>query len=371
MNILCLEQFAGLGGGQLSLLSLLPSFVARGWRPVVAIPQEGALADRTRAIGLEVKTMHCASFANGHKSLTDIARFAVESPRLISAIARMISAYGIQLIYVNAPRLLPAAAVAARVRSVPLVFHCHNRLLERPGLIAAGQALRLSHAHVIACCKYAAAPIQPYVDGERLSVLYNGIERLVSTRRGFGQLRSVGVIGRIEAEKGQLDFVRAARIVLDKFPQCRFFVAGAPLFSKSDYFNEVVELSRNLPVTFLGWRDDIAAVFRNLDLLVVPSSQLDSAPRVIFEAFSSCVPVVAFPSGGIPEIITDGETGFLASTTDFQALADRICSILAMKRSDIGAVARRAWKRWKQEYTIERYQEQVAAVLMKTVRTYL
>jgi len=260
--------------------------------------------------------------------------------------------------------------VAARVRSIPLVFHCHNRLVQRPGLIAAGEALRLSRAHVIACCKYAAAPIQPYVGRERLSVLYNGVEKSAPKAGGFGQLGRVGVIGRIEAEKGQLEFVRAARMVLSKFPQCRFFVVGAPLFSKSDYFDQVVELSRDLPVTFLGWRDDIAAIFRNLDLLVVPSSQLDSAPRVIFEAFSSGVPVVAFPSGGIPEIITDGETGFLASTTEFQALADRICSILAMKPSDIGAVAKRARRRWKQQYTIERYQEHVATVLLNTVGSY-
>ena len=39
-----------------------------------------------------------------------------------------------------------------------------------------------------------------------------------------------------------------------------------------------------------------------LDLLVVPSMALDSLPRVIFEAFAARVPVVAFPSGGIPEI---------------------------------------------------------------------
>jgi glycosyltransferase involved in cell wall biosynthesis len=283
----------------------------------------------------------------------------------------MISEHQIDLVYVNAPRLLPAAGVAARLRSVPLVFHCHNRLVQRSNLIAAGEALRLSRAHVIACCKFAADPIRSYVQPERLSILYNGVERLALGMRGFGQqLLRIGVIGRIEPEKGQLNFVRAARAILSRYPRCRFFVAGAPLFSNSDYLDQVSRLSRGLPVTFLGWRDDIAAVFAGLDLLVVPSSHVDSAPRVIFEAFSSCVPVVAFPSGGIPEIITDGENGFLASTTESQALADRICSIIAMPSSHVSAVVQRAWKRWQQEYTVELYQERVANLLLNAVATY-
>jgi glycosyltransferase involved in cell wall biosynthesis len=175
------------------------------------------------------------------------------------------------------------------------------------------------------------------------------------------------VIGRVEPEKGQIEFVRAARAVLSRFPRCRFFVVGAPLFSNSDYLHEVVRASRDLPITFLGWRDDIATVLAGLDLLVVPSSQLDSAPRVIFEAFSSRVPVVAFPSGGIPEIIVDEETGFLTSTAESQALANRICSILQMPPSRISAVVARAWQRWKEEYNVERYQDCVAKLLLNAI----
>ena len=123
-------------------------------------------------------------------------------------------------------------------------------------------------------------------------------------------------------------------------------------------------------MTLLGWRDDIAAVLARLDLLVVPSSSRDSAPRVIFEAFSSRVPVVAFPSGGIPEIITDEENGFLASTTAPEALAERICSVITMPPSHIRAVVERAWLRWQQEYTVELYQERVTRLLLNAMATH-
>jgi glycosyltransferase involved in cell wall biosynthesis len=299
-----------------------------------------------------------------------MARFTLEWPRLVSVIAQMLSSCSIDLIYVNAPRLLPAAAVAARLRSRPLVFHCHNRLIDRPGLIVAGEALRLSRAHVIACCNYTARPIKPYVQPGRVSILYNGVERFTSRSSGpRPRLRRIGVIGRIEPEKGQAEFVSATRRILSRFSDCRFFIVGAPMFSDSEYFNKIVKASADLPITFLGWRDDIPNVLSGLDLLVVPSSHLDATPRVIFEAFSSCVPVVAFPSGGIPEIITDEETGFLTSTADSQALADRICSILQMSSCHVRAVVRRAWKHWQQDYTIELYRERVAEFLLHAATT--
>jgi len=371
MNILCLEQFAGLGGGQLSLLSLLPGFASRGWRSVVVVPQQGPLAERARTSGFEVTTLHCTPFANGRKSLADMARFTLESPRLISVIARMIRSYGIDVVYVNAPRLLPAAALAARIRSTPLVFHCHNRLVQRSGIIAAGTALRISRAHAIACCRYAASPIREYLAPQHLSVLYNGVERLASNTCPARQsMRRIGVIGRIEPEKGQLEFVRAARAVATRFPECRFIIVGTPLFSNSHYFDEVAKLSRDLPVDFLGWRDDVPAILSSLDLLVVPSSALDAAPRVIFEAFSARVPVLAFPSGGIPEIVTDEKTGFLTSVTTAHALEERICSVIEMAPARVETVVKRAWMQWRQDYTVERYQEDVGNVLLDVVATH-
>ena len=370
MNILCLDQFSRLGGGQLSLLSLLPGLKARGWHPVIAIPNEGPLADRARKSGLEVRALNAASYANGHKTLFDVTRFAYEYPKLIRAIGQLLSTYHIDLVYVNAPRILPSAAIAASIRSVPLVFHCHNRIVQWLGVLAIGESLRLSGAHVIACCKYAAGPILRYVRPERLSVLYNGVgEPFPSVPARRARLRHVGVIGRVEPEKGQMDFVRAARAVLNRFPDCRFSVVGAPLFSSSKYLDQVVRASRELPVHFLGWQDDVASILADLDLLVVPSSPLDSAPRVIFEAFAARVPVVAFPSGGIPEIVKDGETGFLTAAATPAALAQRICAILEMDSTRLQAIVNCAWERWREEYRLDVYRRRVGDFLLHAATT--
>jgi glycosyltransferase involved in cell wall biosynthesis len=160
-----------------------------------------------------------------------------------------------------------------------------------------------------------------------------------------------------------MGFVEAVRILSAEFAACRFIIAGAPMFSGPDYLARVKEASHGLPIEFHGWQDDIGALFSRLDMLVVPSSDVDSTPRVVIEAFSAGIPVVAFPSGGIPEIVDDGKTGFLASAASPAALAERIRSVTSMQTGKLREVTERAREAWRAKYTLERYQAEVAEVI--------
>src|SRR6185436_4769803 len=109
----------------------------------------------------------------------------------------------------------------------------------------------------------------------------------------------------------------------------RFILCGAPLFSNPRYLELVHEAAAGLPIEFLGWRENVNEVLSELDLLVVPSAPIEGTTRVILEAYAAGVPVVASSSGGIPEIVRDGETGFLAPPGDPVRLAARIRKALA------------------------------------------
>lgn len=76
MKILCLEQFRDLGGGQLSLIDLLPGLRDRGWEPVVAIPGEGPLAERVRSLNFDIELFDAPTYTNGRKRAIDMARYA-------------------------------------------------------------------------------------------------------------------------------------------------------------------------------------------------------------------------------------------------------------------------------------------------------
>jgi glycosyltransferase involved in cell wall biosynthesis len=366
-NILCLEQFSNLGGGQLALTDLLPALRERGWNVRVALPGDGPLAAKIRELHFAMDILPSGSYSNGRKTVFDAARYALELPRLSRAIGGLLAGHNIDLLYVNAPRLLPAAALAVRRTSVPLLFHCHNRIAQPAAALAAGRALGVARARVIACSRFAAEPLRPRVAADRLSILYNGVAPLaLGDKPPSRKLRRIGVIGRVDPEKGQLDFVRAAHLLIRQFPDCAFSIVGAPSFSSCEYFDKVVIASSGLPIHFTGWRNDIANVFSGLDLLAVPSTPVDAAPRVLLEAFAARVPVVAFASGGIPEIVEDGVTGFLADAGTPEALASRIAKVFEMDQDHLCAVVDRAYKSWLANYTLDAYQRRVSDLLMRS-----
>ena len=368
-NILCIDQFSSLGGGQQSLLDLLPAFSQRGWRPSVAIPGEGQFLSMVRSRGYRAHSLSYGNYASKKKPLVQLLKYALRFPRLVNALTELVEANETDLLYVNGPRLVPPAAWVAWKKGIPLVFHCHNRLLQYSAITLTGQALELASAHLIACCQYAADPLREYVAPERLNIIYNGIAEMASGRlqSPSDKIRRIGVVGRVEEEKGQLEFVQAARLICQKVSECRFSVIGSAMFSSADYYRKVVASSEGLPIDFIEWQDDIARIYSDLDLLVVPSNAVEATTRVILEAYSAGVPVIAFAAGGIPEILEDEQTGFLAQAATVEALAQRMLSVLQMDPVTIRTVAKRARRHWQSRFTLGAYRVNVSGVLAQAM----
>jgi glycosyltransferase involved in cell wall biosynthesis len=367
MNILFLDQFSDLGGAQRCLLDLLPALRERGWTAHLAAPGTGPLLERARIRGAVLHHISCGPYSSGRKSVRDGIRFARDFFPLARDIGTLAGRYDVDLVYVNGPRLVPAAAWVLR-RDRPLVFHCHSYLSQSYAASLIGQLLRRTGATVIASCRFVANPLLPYIAPESLEVIYNGVAgcplAIESTqpRKGW----RVGIIGRIAPEKGQREFLQAARILTTTLPGCRFVVCGGPLFSSSDaqrYFQEIQRLSEGLPVESLGWRENVCSVLSSLDLLVVPSAKVEATTRVILEAWSAGVPVVAYRAGGIPEIVGEGRTGYLADSPEPEALARKIQAVLSQPAHQLRAVAETARKTWQDNYTLTRYRAQVLALI--------
>ena len=84
-------------------------------------------------------------------------------------------------------------------------------------------------------------------------------------------------------------------------------------------------------IRFIGWIDDVNEIFSMIDLFVLPSLS-ESLPVSIIEAMSFGIPVVATDVGGVPEIVADGETGYIISSTD------RECGRTRIHRVNVGLV---------------------------------
>jgi len=361
MRILFLEQFSEPGGGQRCMLDLLPEVRARGWSALVAAPGDGTLFELARREGAETARIEMGPYTSSRKTPGDLLRYTRDTLQLSSWIAAQTA----NAIYVSGPRPLVAAARGARGRAV--VFHVQSLLVKKYAARLTRWAIRQSRATVIADSRYIARPIEKAA-ASQLHVVYNGVPDLYKgvpfREREFGRAGEwrIGIIGRIAPEKGQTDFLKASAQVLPKLPRARFVICGAPLFSPPEYLEEVKRMAAKLPCEMLGWRDDVGEVLAELDLLVVPSDYLEATTRVIMEAYSAGVPVIAYANGGIPEVIDDGVTGFLVRECMPEALAKKIVEVTAL---DLAKVARAGRAAWEQTYNVGRYRKEMLDIIAR------
>lgn len=355
MNVLFLDQFSVLGGAQQCFLDLLPAMEARGWTVRAALPAGGPLVELLRARGVRVDEIPAGAYGCGKKSAGDVLQFAADVPRQTAAIGAMVDES--DLVYVNGPRLLVAAGLAARGRA-PILFHAHHRIEQRGARCVAGLALRQSGAVVAACCEAVAEPLRKWA--ARVEVIANGTADFGFVQRDFARReKRVGIIGRIAPDKGQAEFLRAAAGI----DGVRWVVCGAPLFGERAYYNDVLRLASGLPVEFLDWQEDVGAVMRDLDVLVIASKR-EGMPRVLLEAFSAGLPVVAIGVGGIPEAIEDRVTGFLTRG----GLEQTLQKVLKRDAGELRAVAARARREWENHYTLTVYRERITDLMERCVR---
>lgn len=131
----------------------------------------------------------------------------------------------------------------------------------------------------------------------------------------------VGFSGRLSEEKSPETFLEIAGRCRDD-PRLVFLMTGAgPLAEAVRQHAESLGLGKNLQL--LGLVPDVRKILALYDVLVLPS-RLDGRPVVVLESLALGVPVVASGVGALPELIQEGETGFLCAPGDVAAFADRI-----------------------------------------------
>ena len=136
---------------------------------------------------------------------------------------------------------------------------------------------------------------------------------------------------------------------------------------KPDYKNHLEKLASGLGdrVHFVGkvLHEDLPAYYGLADIFVHPAVWQEPFGMIITEAMGCGLPVFSTRSGGIPEIVVDGETGLLARSGDPETLADAILDLAAnpLRRSEMG---KRGFERLREKFTWERTARRMEAVLL-------
>jgi L-malate glycosyltransferase len=164
----------------------------------------------------------------------------------------------------------------------------------------------------------------------------------------------VGNIGALVPQKGQQHLIDAAAIVVRAVPDSRFVICGDGELRQA--LEEQIKRKHLERHVFLaGFRADVLELLKGFDLFAL-SSLHEGLCTSLVDAMAASKAAVATHVGGVPEVLVDGETGFLVPPRDHDALADRIIALLKDKtrRAHMGEAAlKRARKRFTVDHMVE------------------
>lgn len=176
------------------------------------------------------------------------------------------------------------------------------------------------------------------ISDSRITQIYNGVDTEkfhpgkseVTAFPRSGKL-VFGTVGRMQSVKDQTTLARAFIRLIEMAPQYRdqarlVMVGEGPLRNEVARLIEKADLADS--VWLPGARDDIPEIMRSLDVFVLPSLA-EGISNTILEAMASGLPVIATRVGGNPELVNDGESGFLVPPADPEAMAQSMLRYLA------------------------------------------
>lgn len=328
-----------LGGAQANTLHTVRHLDRRRFAPSLITSPDGPLAGEAAAIP-DAEIVFVRDLVREIRPLTDW-QAADELVRVLQALAP-------DIVHTHSSKAGVLGRWAARRAGVPVVvhtvhgfpFHDHQSLIARSVFVGVERVMArctdrficVSHADI------AKGERHRIFTSERVTLIRSGID-LSACRSASGQgvaLRDalgvpddaplVGMVACFKPQKDPVTFVRIAAEVHRELPEARFLMVG------DGALRGAVEAARRAAglddvVLLPGWRRDIPAVMDACDVVALTSLH-EGLPRVVPEAMACSRPVVATAVDGTPELVTDGETGYLVPPGSVRMAADRIMQLL-------------------------------------------
>ena len=158
--------------------------------------------------------------------------------------------------------------------------------------------------------------------------------------------------GRLTPAKDYPNLIRAFSTLAQRRADTQLAIAGkGPL--RHDLSRQINDLGLSDRIRLLGLRDDMPDLYRASDALVL-SSAWEGMPNVVLETMASATPVVATAVGAVPELVTDGESGFVVPPGDHIALADAMERMMVLPNETRQAFGEAGYDKVRSEFSLDR-----------------
>ncbi len=163
----------------------------------------------------------------------------------------------------------------------------------------------------------------------------------------------IGAIAEYTSNKGLAYLIEAVGEVRRRFPQVKWmtFIIGEEGKERKNLEQKIKDLKLEEFVKLTGFVPEARQYLKGFDLLVLPSLK-EGLPYVVMEAMAARVQIIATRVGGLPDLITDGQEGYLVSTRNTTALADAIMQAIN-NRTQSEAMIQKAAHKIQEKFSIK------------------
>jgi L-malate glycosyltransferase len=370
-RVIYINHTGGVSGAERVLLAMLNGLDRSRYEELVLCPADGTLLQM-----LEVQGFRCRVVPALNARFTchpgQLLRYLGSLVRSMAAIRKEVQRFNPDFVHANTLRAGIAATCATLGTRRRVIWHVHDILPRHPlstviRILAqlSGRTQFLAASQATADAFSGSWPIQ-----QRVRVIHNGtdLRQFPLKQQGESPLKKelglpgevflVCALGQICARKGLRELIHAFSRISGEAPQAHLAIVGRAVFPHEEAYRDslleaVAALGLGDRIHFTGERSDASAVLRSADLLVL-NSQEEPFGLVLVEAMSSGTPVLATRVGGIPEIVTDAQSGWLVDRGDTDGLASKLLE-LSQNRRLLEPVARVAREVICPRFSLERF----------------
>lgn len=338
-----------IGGAGRCIISFLKEYDRSKFNVSVVLPRRSKLKPEIEGYGVEIfEVDDLAETSFNFKAVSSLTRlFRQQEPDIIHTHAAL------------------SARLAGRLAGKSKIVYTRHSVFPQKWYLTFGPfklinftVSSLTCDHIIAVAAAAKKNLlDTGVPAGKVSVVYNGVsevdslseEHLLYFKTKYGinpQDTLVGIAARLTEVKGHEYFIGAAEIIAKKYKNVRFLIAGTGEYEKR--LRQLVK-SKSLQnvVLFLGFVDEMDEFMNVIDIQVNASFGTEAASLALMEGMSLGKPAVVSDFGGNPELISNGENGFVVPQKNANAIAEKISLLLDNKQlySEISENCREVFKR--------------------------
>ena len=372
-KILYLHSGAELYGADQILLTIVSNLDKNRFEPIVVLPNDGPLLRELKRNNIRVEVISYPIIRRQYFNIRGILNYIINYIRACKKLSKFVKQEKVDIVHNNTIAVLEGIYLKKK-NKIKLITHVHE-MIDHPKKVAKF----LYKVHLKNCDKVVVVSkaVKEHITNllgkgyNNVIAINNGIEDVDDKKNDIDyykefsipeQSKVVAIIGRINAIKGQEDYILAMEKLLKKYDNIYGLIIGDAFVGQEWRIEKVKAIIKEKglehKLIYCGFREDVKNIYRIIDILVLASVKYDSFPTVVLEAMSRGVPTVAYKCGGVEEMIRNGYNGYLVEQYDIEMLSNKIEDAL-FNQNDM---KNNAVSFFKQHFTIEKFIEKMAGL---------